>query len=252
MIDRTAGIVLHNIKYSDSGTITHFFTEKYGRLPVMIRGIGNRKTGKHKIYFQPLSVIEMEIYYKETREIQVLKEFSPVYIPATIYGNIIKSSIALFTGEVLASVLREEAPQKELFAYLTDATKYFDRTESGFQNFHIGLLSGLCSYLGIEPGKRKNPDYAYFDFSNGTFVQIPPAHCNYARREISDILADIFSSSWENIQNIPMTGSIRNEVLTALIDYFSIHFPSLKKINSLKIFREVFQHENEVKQLKKF
>ena len=247
MIDRTAGIVLHNIKYSDSGTITHFFTEKFGRLPVMIRGIGNRKTGKNKIYLQPLSVVDMVIYYKETREIQILKEFSPLFIPAGIYGNMLKSSIALFTGEVLASVLREETPQKELFAYLVDSIKYLDLCESGIQNFHIGFLAGLCSFLGIEPGKRKDPEHVFFDFSNGSFVPVPPPHGNYAPREVSDILAVVFNSSWNEIGNIPMTGILRNEVLSALLKYFSLHFPSLKKINSLKIFREVFQTENEFK-----
>jgi len=62
-----------------------------------------------------------------------------------------------------------------------------------------------------------------------------------------DILAGVFNSSWNEIGNIPMTGILRNEVLSTLLKYFSLHFPSLKKINSLKIFREVFQTENEFK-----
>ncbi|MGQ9619746.1 MAG: DNA repair protein RecO [Bacteroidales bacterium] len=241
MIDWTAAIALHNFRYSDSGIVVHFFTEKFGRLPVMIKGAGNRKAGKHKIYLQPLSVIDIVLYYKESREIQTLKEFSPIYTPAGIYGNLIKSSIAMFLGEVLASVLREESPNREMFGYLLESIKYFDKCESGIPNFHIGFLAGLCSYLGIEPGKRSVPEHVIFDFQNGHFVQVPPTHGNYACREVSDILARVFSSSWNNIKNIPMTGQLRNEVLTALLKYYMLHFPSLKKINSLDVLREVFQ-----------
>jgi len=242
MIERTAGIVLYHFKYSDSSIITHFFTEKFGRLPVMIRGAGNRKKGKHNIYLQPLSVNDLVIYYKEFREIQSLKELSVIYTPTDIYNNLIKSSIALFIGEVLTSVLREETPQKELFSYLINSVKYFDRCKTGIPNFHIAFLSGLCSYLGIEPGKRKDTGQNIFDFINGSFTEVPPVHGYYISGEVPEVLAQVFSASWDDIKNIPLTGQVRDDVLSALLQYYSLHFPSLKKINSLEVLKEVFQY----------
>lgn len=244
MIDRTAGIVLHNIKYSDSGVVTHLYTEKYGRMPVMIKGTGNRKAGRHRAYLQPLSVIEALLYYKETREMQTVKEFSAVYIPAGIYGDLVKTPVAMFLGEVLATVLREETAQKDLFSFIFEAIRHFDTCRSGVLNFHIGFLAGLCSYLGIEPAKRTEPGNNVFDFLNGSFVAIPPSHGNYAGTEISEILARVFSSSWESLNGIPMTGRTRNEVLGALLKYYAVHFPSLKKINSLEVLGKVFQGGN--------
>ena len=75
---------------------------------------------------------------------------------------------------------------------------------------------------------------------NGRFIPQPPADGNYASPEISEILAALFSSSYENINKIMLTGSVRNEVLETLVKYFSIHLPGLRKINSLEVLKEVF------------
>jgi DNA repair protein RecO (recombination protein O) len=171
---------------------------------------------------------------------QVLKEFSVLYSPADIQSNIKKSCIAIFLGEVLTSVLREESPHEELFDYINDSIRYFDECREGFLNFHIAFLSGLSAFLGFEPGKRDDPENAFFDMVNGIFVQLPPVHGNYAAADVSDILSRFFITSWDAMDNITLSGSKRNEVLETLLRYYSLHLPGLKKINSLEILKEVF------------
>ena len=240
MLEKTSGIILHQLKYTDSEIITQIYTRKFGRQSFLIRGISNRKAGKHNIHFQPLSILDLVMYYKESRGMQTIKEFSVAYAPGDIYNNLKKSCIAIFLGEVLTSVLREESPHEELFDYIKDAILYFDNCKERFSNFHIAFLAGLCSYLGFEPGRKENDENQFFDMMNGAFVAIPPIHGNYTGKEISDILAGFFSSSWDKMDGIALSGSVRNEVLDALLKYYSAHLPILKKINSLEILKEVF------------
>jgi len=112
MIEKTRGIVLHQLKYTDSGIVAWLYTRNFGRQSFMIKGIRNKKAGKHNVFFQPMSVLDMVVYFKESRGIQTLKEFSVSYAPSDIYFNVRKSSVAIFLGEVLASVLREETPNE--------------------------------------------------------------------------------------------------------------------------------------------
>lgn len=240
MIESTKAIVLHQIKYSDSGIIVRLFTGKFGCLSCLIRGIGNRKSGKHNVFFQPMSILDLSLIYKISREIQTIRDFSVSYSPSDIYSNIMKCPVAIFLGEVLTSVLREESPNEPLFEFMEKSIKFFDRSEKGFSNFHLVFLAGLSSYLGFEPGVKIPGKEKYFDMKNGRFVQIPPDHTNYANPEISKILAALFSSSYEEANNIMLTGSMRNEVLDTLVSYFSLHLPGLKKIKSLEVLREVF------------
>jgi len=200
----------------------------------------NKKAGKHNIHFQPLSILELVVYYKGSREMQILKEFSAIYSPADIQSNIKKSCIAIFLGEVLTSVLKEESPHEELFDFINDSVIFFDQCRDHFLNFHIAFLTGLSAFLGFEPGKKEDPENVFFDMINGKFVQLPPLHGNYASADISDILAKFLITSWDKIDDIALSGSKRNEILETLLKYYSMHLPGLKKINSLEILKEVF------------
>ena len=240
VIEKTPGIVLHQIKHTDTGVVVHVFTRNFGRLSLLIKGMRNKKAGRHMSYLQPLTVLDLVFYYRQSRGMHHVKEFSVSYAPSDIHNNVRKSTTAIFLGEVLNAVLREETPQEELFGFIKDSIVYFDSRGEGYLNYHIAFLCGLCSWLGIEPGQKGGDDEVYFDLINGCFRSIPPSHASYADKEISGILARFFSSSWDEMNTIPLTGSSRNEVLETLIRYYSIHLPSLKKIRSLGILKEVF------------
>ena len=240
MIEKSKGIVLHQLKYTDNGIVVQLYTAKYGRLSFLIKGMRNKKKGKHISFFQPLSILDLEFHYRASREMQIIKEFSAFYSPVSIYSDVKKSSVAIFLGEVLNSVLREETPNIELFSFIEDSVIYFDECRDTYANFHIAFLAGLSSYLGFEPGERQGKDDIYFDMLNGVFVSSPPLHGSYAGREISDILSSFFSSSYDNSRSISLNGALRNEVLDTLVKYYSVHLPGLRKIRSLDVLKEVF------------
>mgnify|MGYP000844869731 CR=1 FL=1 len=240
MLEKTKGIVLQQIKYSDSGIVVWFYTQKFGRQSFILKGLRSKKSGKHNVFCQPMSILDMVIYYKDSRSMQTLKEFSVCYAPSDIYQNVRKCSVAIFLGEVLASVLSEESQNSPLFTFLEESIVYFDRCPDNFANFHIAFLAGLSSYLGFEPAPQTRNDDIYFDLLNGIFTPSPPTHSNYSDRNISGILASFFSASYDNSRNINLTGALRNEILETLMKYYSTHLPGLKKIRSLEILKEVF------------
>jgi len=240
MLEKTRGIILHQIKYTDSGIIAQLYTRKFGRQSFLIKGMRNRKTGKHNILFQPLCILDLEMHYKASRELQVLKDFSVSFTPYNIYSDLKKSCVAIFLGEVLTSILKEESPHEEMFDYIEESVIYFDKCKEGFANFHIAFLAGLSSFLGFEPGPRTNINGSYFDMTNGIFVPIPPVHGNYANAEITNILAGFFVASYDTASSIILNGMLRNEVLETLLKYYSLHLPGLKKIKSLEVLKEVF------------
>jgi DNA repair protein RecO (recombination protein O) len=240
MLEKTRGIILHQIKYTDSGIVAQMYTRKFGRQSFLIKGMRNRKTGKHNILFQPMFILDMELYYKPAREMQLLKEFSVSYTPYDIYSDIKKSCVAIFLGEVLTSVLKEESPHDEMFDFIEESIIYFDRCKEGFANFHIAFLVGLSSFLGFEPGQRSGTENIFFDMVNGIFLPIAPVHGNYANEEITNILSDFFVASYDSISKISLTGKMRNDVLETLVRFYSLHLPGLKKIKSLDVLKEVF------------
>ena len=240
MLEKTRGIILHQLKYTDSGIVAQLYTREFGRQSFMIKGMRSRKSGKHNVLFQPMFILDLVFYWKESRGMQVLKEFSVSYSPSDVYSDVKKSCIAVFLSEVLTAVLKEESPHFELYDFIEDSVIYFDKCKTGYANFHIAFLIGLSPYLGFEPGVRTDINDKYFDMVNGTFIPLPPVHGNYADPVISGILADFFTTSYDLMGKIPLTGSLRNEVLEAIVKYYTIHLPGLKRINSLEVLKEIF------------
>jgi DNA repair protein RecO (recombination protein O) len=188
MLEKTKGIVLHQIKYTDSGIIAQIYTRNSGRKSLLIKGVRSKKKGKQVIFFQPLFILDLEMYSKPSREIQFLKEFSVSYTPTDIPFNVVKSSVALFLGEVLYSTLKEESPQPDLFDFIENSIIFFDKCTTGVANFHISFLIRLTRFLGFEPGPRLDIDNSFFDMINGVFVPVPPLHGKYCNQEVSGIL----------------------------------------------------------------
>ncbi len=240
MLEKTRAIVLHQIKYTDSGIVAQLYTRKFGRQSFLIRGMRNKKSGKHNIQFQPMFILDLEMQYKSSREMQTMKEFSVSFTPYNIHSDIKKSVVAIFLGEVLTAVLKEESPHEEMFDYIEEAIKYFDGHSEGYANFHISFLAGLCSFLGFEPSLNTENENHFFDLKNGIFSPVPPVHGLYATQEISEILAGFYAASYETCGLISLNGMVRNEVLETLVKYYSMHLPGLKKIKSLEVLKEVF------------
>jgi DNA repair protein RecO (recombination protein O) len=240
MLEKTRGVILHQIKYTDSGIVARIYTRKFGRQSFIIKGMRNRKAGKHTILFQPLFILDIEMNFRQNRELQMLREFSVAFSPYGIHSDIRKSCIAIFLGEVLNAVIREESPHEELFDYIESSIVYFENCTEGYANFHISFLAGLSSFLGFEPAGKDNEDNRFFDLKEGIFVSIPPVHGNYANEQVSDILSHFFEASFDSAGKIPMSGSMRYEVLETLIGFYSLHLQGMARIKSLDVLKEVF------------
>lgn len=240
MLEKVRGIVLHSIRYGDSGAVVRLYTDKFGRQSFMVKGIRNRKAGRHAVLFQPLFILDVEMNHKPLRELQIIKEFTVAFAPFGIQSDIRKSSIAMFIGEVLNNVIREETPHEELFDYIESSIIYLENSSEGISNFHISFLTGLSSFLGFEPSQRKDSSYRFFDLKNGIFSADRPAHGSFASPEASDKLALFMASSFDEAGKIPMNGQLRLDVLETLVSYYSLHLPGVVRIKSLDVLKAVF------------
>ena len=241
MLEKTKCIALNPVKYSDSSIIARLYSREYGRISLMIKGVNSRKKGKHSIMFRPFFILDLEIYYKASRELQIMKESTVSFAPYNIYSDVKKSCVAIFLGEILTSILKEESQNVELFDFIEESVKYYDRSNDGFANFHLAFLAGLSSFLGFEPGKKLNDNQIFFDMKNGRFSEMPPVHGYYSNIENSSILARIFASSFDSVKNIALTGKQRNEILDDLLGYYNLHLPGLTSIKSLEVLKEIFR-----------
>ena len=80
MLDKTEGIVLKTTKYAESSIITNIFTKKYGLLSFIVQGVRSSRNKQKGNLIQPLNMLMLEIYLKEQRNLNRIKEYSTSYI----------------------------------------------------------------------------------------------------------------------------------------------------------------------------
>jgi DNA repair protein RecO (recombination protein O) len=240
MIEKTRAIVLNHIKYSDSASIAHVYTEHSGRISVMIRHSKSRKSVSKKSFLQPLFLLEMQIDWKQNREIQFASEISNFPVFQSIPFNISKSTISMFLAEILTKVLKEEEPNPEMFNYLFNSIHLLDQIEQGIASFHIVFLYELSRYLGFYPINNYSEQNRFFNLREGSFsdhFDLPEITLD---EQLSKDLFLIQLKSFKSLIEIKLSRTQRSRLLEAVLKFFHYHLPEMGFIKSLKILNEIF------------
>lgn len=239
MQQKTLGIVLRSLKYGDTGVITTIYTEAFGRMSFIIQGIHGKKSSVKGNLLKQLFLLEMEVDYKQGRELQRVKEiknFSPF---RSIPFGIAKSSQALFLAEVLEKVLREEESRPDLFEFLFRSIQMLDLMEDGINNFHLIFLTQLMRFLGFAPTTNYSTSSQFFDMIAGNFVILPPTHPWFLKNSESMAIAQLLGMNYQNSLEFKPDKELRNILLDFIIEYYGLHLGNKLNLKSLEILREV-------------
>ena len=241
MIEKTRGIFLHAVKYSETSLIASIYTESYGRQSFIINGVHSKNSAVRASIFQPLYLLDLEIYYKADREIHRIKNARIAFPYSTIPFDIRKSTQVLFLAEVIYKCLREVEPNIEIFDFIYHSLTLLDLTEAGISDFHIWFLFKLTRFLGINPSRDNAEISNFFDLQSASFVSHEPMHNQFADKHITGLFARLFDIDSSSIENLNYTQTERRLVLEKILEFYRIHFGNLGEFKSLEVLKEVLR-----------
>jgi DNA repair protein RecO (recombination protein O) len=237
---KSRAIVLHHLKYGDSGIILSVFTEEHGRKSYLVKGVYSKKSKFRINQLQPSFLIEIEGFHKEGNDFHQLREVQLTYPYTSIPFHPAKSTLALFLGEVLYRVIREEEKNPALFQFLFHAFQLLDLKEDGYADFHLLFLAHLTRYLGISPGREYSSSQSYFDLKKGRFVGSQGDPNLVLDGRSSELLSRVLDRDFDTGQSVLTNHQDRNQVCACLIRYFRFHIEGMPDIRSFEILKEVF------------
>lgn len=226
MLNKTKGIVINYLKYRESSLLVTIYTAEFGISSYVENGVRSAKA-KHKIaLFQPLTLLELEVYHKPGKGLHRISEAKCYYPYRKIPFDIAYSSIALFLTEVLGKVLREEEANPVLFEFLEDSFQILDQGVGSMENFHLQFLWKLSEFLGFHAGRVQ-------EFMDQLREAGVPG--------ISDLdpqaVQALFDSDYGQV--IGINRLQRAAILRALIYYYGLHMESFGELRSLQVLQEV-------------
>ncbi|MCF6239750.1 MAG: DNA repair protein RecO [Bacteroidales bacterium] len=236
---KTRGIVLQQIKYSDSQIIAHIYTEHFGRQAFMFRKAKSKKSGNSLNMLQPLFLLEIEAQIKDKRQIQRAREFRNYPHFNELPFNIFKSTIAIFLAEILARVLKEEEANFELFNFLHHAILLLDTEQEHFVNFHLLFLYELSKYLGFYPEHEFSQRGTYFNIAEGAYTEHQNLKFVLNKKE-SLLLSQLSGKGFHQLHEIKLSRIQRHDLLDILIQYYNYHLPEMGKVKSLDVLKQIF------------
>ena len=243
-IIKTEAVVLSKINYGDTSSIVSLYTKSDGKLSAIVKGGRGPKSKIGKI-IDPLNYLQVIIYKKTTRDVQILSDANIIShfvnikenLDATRYSFAIIELIKNLTSEHeantkvfngLIKILNMIDQKKELPAYLYGRFLLFFLSELGYE-----ISVDKCSSCG---NKMFTDKMVGFNFESG-FVC---SDCFESHSGFENISAELF----ELIVCLK-TNKIAEKFSIGLMDKFNLllerylkfHISDFKGIQSLQIYK---------------
>jgi len=240
MLHKTRGIVLRTVNFSNTSIITTIYTEEFGVQSYLIKGAKRKSASIKANLFQPLSLLDLVVYKKEKKKLQIIKEAGIETHFVSIPSDPSKTSILFFLNEILLKCLQEEENNPELFSFLHESMQTLEAAEKNISNFYLIFLIRLSRFLGFYPQGKYSETNLFFDLQEGVFVNTEPLHPDYLMQEDSKTFNSLMISTYYSMDTLVLSGKERKNILDILLRYYHLHLSNMGSITSHKVLEQVF------------
>ena len=241
MIHHTNGIVLRTIKYGETSVVVNIFTSLFGIQSYLINGVRAEGRFSKAHFFQPTSMLEMQVYHNELKNLQRIKEFRWSYIYKNLWQDVIKNGVALYMTELLHKGLKQPESNSELFDFCSHALEYLDEAnEAVTANFPLYFSLNLAQFFGLKLEDSHSEKRSILDLQEGTFTAMIPVHPHYLEGDSSFYISQLLKAQHPSeLQQIKLNKSIRRELLYSLQLYYSLHIQDFGGMKTLPVLHEL-------------
>ncbi len=240
MNTKTEAIVLRTIKYGDHKIIVDTFTKEEGRVSFSVALSSSGRGKMKKLYFQPMTLLELACDIRPNRQLQNLKEVRLAAPASSIPLHADKTAITLFLAEFLCYSLHSEQRNVALFDYICDSLQWLDAADEGYANFHLTFLMRISRFLGFYPNLEDYREGCVFDLRNSCFSATVPVHSDFIAADDASTLQQLMRMNYATMRLFRMSRQERNRITAVLLNYYRIHIPGFPELRSLEVLQQLF------------
>lgn len=245
MIYKTRGIALRSVKYGETSMVTTILTELFGLQTYMVNGVRtSKKSGNKAIMLQPASILDLEVYHREAKNMQRIKEYQWAHLYDSLLSDVLKNSITAFIIELIIKTVRQPEKNEQLFYFCEDILVQLDAAETNIAaNFPLFFSLQLPKFFGFkiqDPPVHTTKDF-FLDLTDGHFVVQEPAHENFLRSQHAAITAELLKVMQPiDLAEIKLNRETRRILLAQYLIYYKLHFPDFGEMRTMKVLEEIF------------
>lgn len=236
MIRKTEGIVLKTLKFKETSLITTIYTQEYGRQSFIVQGARSAKAQKKHSYFQPMSIIDIVFYYRDTRDLQKITETRNAFLLREMQTKPVKIALGVSLIEIFGNAVQEEEQNLPLYRFLRETLIILDSQPDKLIHHFLFFLVHLTAYLGFFPRDEvENPEHRMvFDLISGTLT-----NTSHPSRD-DKLIREFVYSNEASCRELTFTNEQKRDLIRTMLQYFQVHLEGFREPESLKVFEEVF------------
>ena len=234
--------MIHSIPFSEHSVVLKCYTDVWGLQSFLVNGVHSKKGAIRPSQLQPLSLLEVEAYHRQEKNLQRLKELKCQPVLQHLHFDVMKSAVGIFISEVIHKSIKEENhPETELFSFLYHSVQILDLQHESVTNFPVYFLVQFSKYLGFYPKGKFDAINTNFDIGEATFVPEGATNRTLLPARLSRILTELLESSYSDYHKIQMLGNERSILMEWLIKFYMIHISNFPELKSHHVLRSVFE-----------
>ena len=246
MIISTNAIVLKTFRYGDSSIISRLFTEHYGKIVVIAKGILKPKNTTGPI-MEPMNHITLHYYDKSSREIQILKNASLINQFSLLRSNLERIILGQIIVESLDKATSINNPMPILYRLIWRVLEKMNFDNVNFWMIYSFYLYQLAVRLGFMPNLtscHKCHSILSKAFIDDYLGELICHSCNTQSKLLLDNKSLIFLQNMEklhldDIKNNMNTYSEMENVLYFLKKFNCTHMEGMDKVRSLDMIQKL-------------
>jgi len=241
MIYSTKGIVLRAIKYGETSVISSVFTELFGIQSYLVNGVRTSGKTSKAHFFQPSSILEMQVYHNELKNLQRIKDLKWDVLYKNIFSDVTKNAVALFMVELLHKILKQPETNEDLFHFCEDAFLQLDISDKEVTaNLPIYFSLQLAPFLGFRLQNNYSEKKSFFNLQEGNFSEENANANELLNREISFYISELLKAIHpQDLREIKINRNTRVRILKIMENFYAWHIPEFGSMKTLQILSEI-------------
>jgi DNA repair protein RecO (recombination protein O) len=209
----------------------------------LINGVRKNKGSIRPSQLQPLTILELEAYHQQNKNLQRIKELKCIPQLNTLHFNMFKSAIGMFMAEVIYRSIKEEnQPDTNLFEYLNSTIQILDMEQERTANYPLFFLINLSRFLGFYPKLNTSGTTTMgFNFRDGEFEPYDDKSPFQIDLVSSQLLIELMRCTYNEQKLMQIHGQHRKQLIQALVLYYNQHLSGFSNMRSHEILAEVLE-----------
>jgi len=221
-IEQTEGIVLRGVDFSESSRIVTFVTPLHGRVACMVKGVRRPKSAQAPV-LDTMNRVDLTYYWRESRQVQQLKETSLLDGYSAIKRDLERSLNAALPLELAGHVVQENEPSEMLYATLRhglDTLATWPGEAGAHATWQMVQLLAVAGFA---------PDPEGFESETSAAIGQQPARLSPEDRDgLTTLLAGA-----ESCPDIAVSGTLRTAILNFAAHQLDCTFRSARVLHQV-------------------